>query len=303
MPDVSARVGKLGTVALVVAACLLGSVASSDAVGAVPEITVQARDAVETVANYTPPGATITMDAVVALPVIAADDPLPIPVDIYVGILAPDGQSTSWTGSAQAPTLVKGPPVPFLKNVVPAASVSYRLVIPDFASGEARGWYALYGLVVAAGSDPKDPKHWFSSSFFPLLVVDSPPQLDLYTIGVTVVNDSPNCAWITPYWANTLTPWHIFDSADTRPRFVEAGKSYKFAYLIIPKNPIAPAVQIRVRAEVQRGPGCNGGTGLDVEGINKDLSPREGILDACAHLKFEGGGIFVTRPTQTTDCK
>jgi len=303
MPDVSARVGKPGTVFLVVAACLLGSVGSSDAVGAVPEITVRATDAVETVVNYTPPGATITMDAVIALPVIEADAPPPIAVDVYVGILAPDGQSASWTGSAQAPVLVKGPPVPFLKNVVPAASVSYRLVIPDFASGEAPGWYMLYGLVVVAGSDPGDPKHWLSSSFVPLLVIESAPQLDLYTIGVTLVNDSPNCAWITPYWSNALAPWHIFDGADTRPRFVEAGKSYKFQYLIIPKNPIAPAVQIRVRAEVQRGPGCGGGTSVDTEGVNKDLTPREGILDGCAHLKFEGGRFFVTQPTQTADCR
>jgi hypothetical protein len=304
MRDVSACVGKPGTVVLIVAACLLGSVASSDAVGGVPKITLQARDAVETVVNYTHPGATITVDAVIALPVIEADDPPPIAVDVYVGILGPDGQSAaSWTGSAQAPVLVKGPPVPFLPNVVPQASVSYRLVVPDIAAGEAPGWYVLYGLVVVAGSDPKDPKHWLSSSFVPLLLVGSAPQIDFYTIGVTVVNDSPNCAWITPYWANTLTPWHIFDSADTRPRFVEAGKSYKFAYLVIVKALLAPAVQIRVRAEVQRGPGCNSGTGVDVEGVNKDLNPREGILDACAHLKFEGGRFFVTQPTQTADCR
>jgi hypothetical protein len=302
MPDVSARVEKLGTVVLIAAACLLGSVGSSAAVGTVPEITVLAKDAVETVVHYTPAGATITMDSVIALPVAEADAPPPIAADVYVGILTPDGQSASWTGPAQAPVLVKGS-VPFLKNVVPAASVSYRLVIPDFASGEARGWYILYGLVVLAGSDPGNPRYWLSSSSFPLLVTDSAPQLDLYTIGVTVVNDSPNCAWITPYWSNALAPWHIFDSADTRPRFVESGKSYRFAYLIIPKNPIAPAVQIRVRAEVQRGPGCGGGTSVDTEGVNKDLTPREGILDGCAHLKYEGGRFFVTQPTQTTDCR
>jgi hypothetical protein len=128
-------------------------------------------------------------------------------------------------------------------------------------------------------------------------------ELEFYSIGVTVVNDSPNCAWITPYWSNAVSPWHIFDGDITRPRFVEAGQSYKFAYLIIAKSILAPAVQIRVRAEVQRGPGCGGGTGADVEGVNKELIPKEGILDACAHLKSEGGRFFVTQPIQTAACQ
>ena len=304
-PDMSTRIGRFGTVVLVVSACLVGSVRSSDAVGTVPKITVQASDAVGTVVYSTPPGATITMDAVIALPVVEANASPPITVDVYVAILAPDGQSTSWTGSAQTPILgPKGPPVPFLKNVIPTTSVSYRLVIPDFAAGQAQGWYSLYGLVVLAGSDPGDPRYWLSASFSPLRVIEAAPQIDTTTIGVRVVNDSPNCAWITPYWSNALAPWHIFNSADTRPRFVESGKSYKFAYLIIPKNPLAPAVQIKVLAEVQRGPGCGGGNlGANPEGINKDLTPREGILDGCAHLKYEGGRFFVTAPTQTADCR
>ena len=298
MPDVSTRIGRLGTVVLVVSACLVGSVRSSDAVGAVPKITVQASDAVGTVVYSTPPGATITMDAVIALPVIEAGAPPPITVDVYVGILAPDGQSTSWTGSAQAPVLVKGTAVPFLKNVVPTASVSYRLVIPDFASGEARGWYFLYGLVVLAGSDPGDPRYWLSASFSPLSVI-SAPQLDTVSIGVKVVNDSPNCAWITPYWSNKLSfDWHIFDPPP-RPQFVKSGESHNFAYLILFKSILTSAVEIRIRAEVMQGPDCNGGVIADVQGINWELEPIEGILEGCAHVKYGNGHFFVTEPTRT----
>lgn len=131
----------------------------------------------------------------------------------------------------------------------------------------------------------------------------SPPKtgIDFYTIGVTVVNDTGNCAWITPYWANTLTPWHIFNGDDIHPHWLDAGKRASWQYLIIPKNPIAPAVQIKVLAEVQRGPGCNGGTSESPVGIYKDFTPREGVLDACARLKYNGS-FYVTEPRQTQDC-
>jgi hypothetical protein len=128
--------------------------------------------------------------------------------------------------------------------------------------------------------------------------------LDAYTIGVTVINDSPKCAWITPYWANKLTPWHIFRGDRTGPRWLDAAKRYNFAYLAIPKNPLAPSVEMKVRAEVQRGPGCSGGTGTDTDSINKYLKPVEGILDACTHLKYENGRFSVTEIMRTgPDCK
>lgn len=127
--------------------------------------------------------------------------------------------------------------------------------------------------------------------------------LDTYTIGVTVINESPNCAWITPYWSNKLAPWHIFNSDATRPRWVEAGKRYNFAYLVIPKNPIAPSVEMKVRAEVRPGPGCGGGNIADTDGVNKNLKPNEGILEACARLKYENGRFSVTDPHQNPDCK
>jgi len=150
-----------------VASCLLLSVSTSHgaSIGAVPRITLLASNTALIVVHYTPAGAVITMDAV-----IEADGAAPLAADVYVGILSPDGQSSSWIGAPQAPVLVKGPAVPFLRNVVLTGAASYRLVITNFAAGGPQGWYALYGLVVGTGSDPGDPKHWSSSSFFPLLV-------------------------------------------------------------------------------------------------------------------------------------
>lgn len=158
---------RLTSLASLVASCLLLSVGTSQgvSVGAAPRITVLASNTTLIVVHSTPAGVVITMDAV-----IEADGADPLAADVYVGILSPDGQPFSWTGAPQAPVLVKGPAVPFLRNVVLTGAASYRLVIPNFAAGGPQGWYVLYGLVVGAGSDPGDPKHWSSSSFFPLLV-------------------------------------------------------------------------------------------------------------------------------------
>jgi hypothetical protein len=129
------------------------------------------------------------------------------------------------------------------------------------------------------------------------------PALDTYTIGVMLENQSPKCAWITPYWSNKLAPWHQFKGDSVRPRFVEAGKKYNFAYLVIPKNPIAPRVEMKVRAEIVPGPGCNGAKIADVDGVNKYLEPREGILEACSRLKVNPNGSFsVTDPQPNKDC-
>jgi len=161
---------RLASLVLIVGSCLLLSVGESHAVsvGAVPQITVLASNTALLAVHYAPAGSTITMDAVVE-----AEGAAPVAADVYVGILFPDGQSSSWVGTPQAPVLANGPPVPFLRNVVLTGAASYRLVIPNFAAGKPQGWYVLYGLVVVAGSDPNDPKRWFSSSLFPLLV--TPP--------------------------------------------------------------------------------------------------------------------------------
>jgi hypothetical protein len=168
MAVVSVSVRRLASLASLVASCLLFPVGTSHAtsVGAVPQITVLASNTGLIIVHYTPAGALVTMDAV-----LEVDAAVPSAADVYVGILSPDGQSASWAGNPQAPILVKGPPVPLLANVVlTAGASSSRLVIPNFAAGGPPGWYVLYGLVVVAGRNPNDPKQWFSSSFFPLLV-------------------------------------------------------------------------------------------------------------------------------------
>lgn len=141
------------------------------------------------------------------------------------------------------------------------------------------------------------------SSSSPSPLPSQPPTLDTYTIGVTLQNQTGKCAWITPYWSNKLAPWHQFRGDSTGPRFVDAGKSYNFAYQIIPKNPIAPKVEMKVRAEVVPGPGCHGAKIADVDGVDKYLTPREGILDACSRLKqHPNGAYFVTDPQPNKDC-
>jgi hypothetical protein len=99
---------------------------------------------------------------------------------VYVGILSPDGQSTSFLVDQApplfnvVPALVTGPPAPLLANVVLDKDTGGRLVVPNFAAGGPQGWYVIYGLIVGTGRDPGDPKQWASSSFFPLLVTPRP---------------------------------------------------------------------------------------------------------------------------------
>lgn len=128
--------------------------------------------------------------------------------------------------------------------------------------------------------------------------------LDTYTIGVMVENETDKCAWITPYWSNKLAPWHQFRGDSVKPRWVEAHKRYNFAYLVIPKNILAPRVEMKVRAEVKAGPGCGGSNIADTDGVNKYLEPSEGILEACSRLKLHPNGRYVvTDPEKNKDCK
>jgi hypothetical protein len=107
---------------------------------------------------------------------VLANGATPFRSDVYVGILSPDGQSTSFLVDQAppyfnvVPALVAGPPVPLLANVVLDKDTGGRLVISNFAAGGPQGWYVIYGLIVGAGRDPGDPRQWASSSFFPLLV-------------------------------------------------------------------------------------------------------------------------------------
>lgn len=92
-------------------------------------------------------------------------------VDVYAGFLRPNGASVWVSGNALAPTLVESAtPVPFLVGApgkTTAIGVTYR-----FAEADPRGWYTVYGVVVFAGADPRNPCEWIHTSTFPLLVTD-----------------------------------------------------------------------------------------------------------------------------------
>ncbi|HEY1976184.1 MAG TPA: hypothetical protein VGG89_06560 [Candidatus Baltobacteraceae bacterium] len=132
----------------------------------------------------------------------------------------------------------------------------------------------------------------------------APPKgaIDFWNTGVTVVNDSAQCAWVTPYWSNAVTTWHIFDGGPmAHPHVVEAGKSYTFGYLLIAHSFIVPTLHIKVLAEMQRSPGCGGNTGQSPANENTDLHPIGSDANVCAHIKASNGGFSVTEPKLVHD--
>jgi hypothetical protein len=127
----------------------------------------------------------------------------------------------------------------------------------------------------------------------------TPPSstLDAYNTAVMVANDTSKCAWITVYWANSeASPWHIMGGDTTRPRFVNAGQRYNFGYQLIPKVPLFGALQIKVLAEVQGGPGCTGGNISTPSDYNKNLKPVGIDADVCVHVTASGNQFNVTQP-------
>ena len=96
-----------------------------------------------------------------------------LPVDVYVGLILPDGRFASWVGDPRSPSLSMGAaPVPLATGAFPS-DVTTSQRIQQFGASDPQGWYVLYGLVVSAGKNPLDPHHWISTSFFPLLL--APP--------------------------------------------------------------------------------------------------------------------------------
>ncbi len=92
-------------------------------------------------------------------------------VDVYVGMILPDGRFMSWVGDPLASTFVTGQaPVPLFAGVVPSVGTQhfYRWLTPA-----TPGWCILYGLVVRAGANPLDPREWAGwnpAAFYPFLV-------------------------------------------------------------------------------------------------------------------------------------
>ena len=167
------RAQKAGFVAWLVACCQLlfvGTSAATSIGGTPPQISIAAGTGLDLV-HYTTAGRLIAIDVT-----IEAQGATLFASDVYVVILSPDGQATSLLVNQAppflnvVPALVTGPPVPLLANIILDKDAGGRLLIPNFAAGGQQGWYVIFGLIVAAGRDPGDPKQWASASFFPLLV-------------------------------------------------------------------------------------------------------------------------------------
>ena len=94
------------------------------------------------------------------------------PVDVYVGMILPDGRFMSWVGDPHGSTFVTGPaPAPLFAGVVPSVGTHHAYRYPTFGTP---GWWILYGLVVRAGANPLEPREWAGwnpAAFYPLLVV------------------------------------------------------------------------------------------------------------------------------------
>jgi hypothetical protein len=93
-------------------------------------------------------------------------------VDVYVGMILPDGRFMSWVGDPHGSTFVTGPaPAPLFSGVVPSVGTYHAYRWLTLATP---GWCVLYGLVVRAGANPLDPREWAGwnpAAFYPLLVV------------------------------------------------------------------------------------------------------------------------------------
>src|SRR5262249_46824600 len=100
-----------------------------------------------------------------------------VKVDVYAGLIRPNGSRVWISGTALAPTLVESAtPVPFLAGVTgksTAIAAPYR-----FAAADPRGWYTSLGAVVSAGVALGAPCGWIDPAAAPLLVSDPlvPPQ-------------------------------------------------------------------------------------------------------------------------------
>ena len=128
----------------------------------------------------------------------------------------------------------------------------------------------------------------------------TPPKstLDFWNVGVKVLNETPYCARITVYYSSGFVDtWHEMDGATTRPRYVNAGDSYNFAYQLFPKIPFT-GFQIKVLAEVKE-QGCGGGTFPNPPyNTATGLSPAGGVdADVCVHVFMDHGKPSVNTPT------
>ena len=115
------------------------------------------------------PGSTVLIEGQITTPASAATSTM----DVYGGIIRPNG-STAWlTGTVFAPTFTDSAlPLPFLAGV-PEKTMSFGATY-RLQPNDPPGWYVLFGLVARPRSDSRDPCWWQDTYVFPLLVEPEP---------------------------------------------------------------------------------------------------------------------------------
>lgn len=96
-----------------------------------------------------------------------------LPIDVYIGVIAPGGRVFSWVPKpGGGASLVEGlSPVAravdgttFATRTVFGADANYT-----FSDKDAPGLYSVFTLLVTPGRDPNDPRQWSSVNMVPLM--------------------------------------------------------------------------------------------------------------------------------------
>jgi hypothetical protein len=101
---------------------------------------------------------------------------LPLPVDVYFGVIIPGGRTFTWTSAlTNVPILVEGL-IPVAQNVTPtffhAATSLGGVPQHTFSNTHPRGLYSVFVLLVAHGASPADASRWVAASMSPLMLSD-----------------------------------------------------------------------------------------------------------------------------------
>jgi hypothetical protein len=96
-------------------------------------------------------------------------------VDVYLAVFVPGGRVFSWVPSSNAPALVAG--LAPAGRALTASSISFAALLGSppqylFSASDPVGMYSLAVIIVAAGSDPSDPRRWFGAVMSPLLLTN-----------------------------------------------------------------------------------------------------------------------------------
>ena len=125
----------------------------------------------------------------------------------------------------------------------------------------------------------------------------SPKPLKTQTaVVVRVVNESHYCAWVTIYAARVYTPWTIMHGPSADPRFVREDRQFFDFNFLLPDVPVPTPGQVKVRAEVFKGPGCTGPKIADVSAEDKNIPTKAAGMVADLQSELSGdpatGGRF-----------